>query len=413
MRIPTLVPILFALLALLLPSDVVSAHPPAQAPGCTTASPSGDPSIGPTPTVCYSREIVASEGSNPDNRFYVSWISSSAEQGAVQIISGKLYPDTCSECSSGTLHYVRVDSLQTNTTYQFDIISGGRRYDNTGSHWQIPVGPFLAPPPPFNILGSVKNPDGSDASEALVYVTIQRADGSGTSSLLSQLMTGADSGFFHLSLSDARTTDYSSRFGYSSTSDNLTITAIGLTGSVSWAGKTGDPRPGKRLLILTLGSGGGTVATATPSPIPSTSTPTPVTPTVTQTLPPATATVLAATETAAVLTSTPTFTLVPPATTAPRATATRQLFIEPTLTAPLITIAPAATTSAQATLASTEEATSEPSTTRVIRLATATPAASSAFAGIVSGGSIFAVLAVVAFIGAAILGVAALYVWRK
>jgi hypothetical protein len=51
--------------------------------------------------------------------------------------------------------------------------------------------------------------------------------------------------------------------------------------------------------------------------------------------------------------------------------------------------------------------------TRVIRPVTTTPEGSSLFGGIASGGSIFAVLAVTAFIGAATLGVAALYFWKR
>lgn len=412
MRIPTFVLILLASIALLSPADVVFAYPPAQVSSCTTASPSPDPTVGPTPTVCISDVIVNADGASPQNRFSVSWVSVSPEAGQVQLVGGGTFNDERSATFAGTTHYVQLNNLQSNTTYQFDIVSGGKTYTNNGQHWSVAIGPALTPSAPFNILGRVKNPDGSDADEALVYVTIQRADGA-FSSLLSQIMTSDDGGFFHLNLSDARTTDYSSRFSFNPSSDKLTITAIGPTGAASWTGKTGDPRPGKPTLFLTLGSGGGTAATSTPSPIPSTSTPTPVTPTATQTLPPATATALAATETATALAPTPTFTPVPAVATAVRPTATRQLFIEPTLTVPLITIQPAATTSAQATLANPEEGTPEPFTTRVIRLATATPEATSTFAGITSSSSLFAVLAAVAFIGAAFLGIAALYLWKR
>ena len=414
-----LVPVLLFLLLLFGPAEVIQAHPPEQVTDCTTASPGPDPSA----TVCVSDVIVTTAGVSPNNRFSVSWISTSRETGAVKLIGGDTLSDIRGASFSGITHYVQVSNLQPNTDYQFDINSGGNTYTNNGQHWSINIGPVLTPAAPDNIIGRVKNPGGGDAAEALVYARVQRASDSAISSLLSMNppMSSDDSGFFHsISVSDARSVDassnYDGRFSYNSNNDKLTLTAVGPGGYGSTTANinAAHPRPGGVNVILTLGSGFVSYNTPTPTPIPPTSTPTPITPTATQTLPALTATALAATETATAFTSTPTLTPAPPSATAPRPTATTQPLIPPTATVPFITIVPAGQTQvAEATLESTQEVSPEPLITRVLHPITTTPEASSVFAGIASGGSIFAVLAATAFIGAATLGAAALYVWKR
>jgi hypothetical protein len=155
-----------------------------------------------------------------------------------------------------------------------------------------------------------------------------------------------------------------------------------------------------------------------------------------------------ATSTATELPASATSTRVPRRSRTPRASPTRQLFVEPTLVKPGITVRPAATPAASsagqvtpetgadltevasatesstatlepgATAESTEpnpESIEEtgPTSTLVIRRATATPDSTSAVGGIVSGASPLVAVALLAFVGAAVLGIAALFVWRK
>jgi hypothetical protein len=409
-----LVPLLLGLIMVLRPAEVTQAHPPEQAADCTTATPSADPS----PTVCVSDVIVTTQGVSPNNRFSVSWISIAPETGAVRLVGGDTFSDARGPSFSGVTHYVQVSNLQPDTSYQFDIVSGTNSYTNDGQHWEINVGPPVAPPAPDNIIGRVKKPDGvNDADEALVYAQVQRTSDSVFSSLLSMNppITADDGGFFHsISLSDARSVDtnsnYDGQFSYNPNKDKVVITAVGPGGfgSVTVNVNVAHPRPGGVNVNLKLGSGFVSYNTPTSTPVPPTSTPTAVTPTLTQTLLPLTATAFSETQTATAVASTPSLTPLP------RPSATRRPVIVPTATEPIITIVPAdGTQVAESTLESTLEVSPEPITTRAIRPTTPTPGTSSAFAAIASSGAIFAMLALAAFVGAAILGAAALFVWKK
>lgn len=410
---------LLALLLLLPLTGKAQAHAPSQASDCTTASPGADPS----PTVCVSEVIVTTNAVAPSNRFSVSWVSQTPETGSVKMVGiDSSFGDVRGPGFSGITHYVQVSNLQPSAAYLFDVISGGNTYTNGGQHWNVTVGPALNQPSPDNIIGRVKNADGSDATEALVYAKVVRVSDSAASSLVSMNppMTQDDGGLLHsISLSDARTIasnlNYDGQFAYDPKRDKVVVTAVGPDGFASVTVNIGaaKPRAGGVNVILTLGSGFVSYNTPTATPIPPTLTATPITPTATQTEPPLTATALAATETATAFTSTPTFAAAPPTATIPRPTATRPPII-PTATVPIITIVPAGqTNAAQATLEAELEGTPQPVSTRFIYPLTEKPPGNSLLTGITSGASILAALAIVAFIGAAVLGGAAIFIWRR
>lgn len=406
-------------LILPLPSGTALASLPAQGSDCATATPAADPS----PTVCVGEVVVNTAGVAPDNRLSISWVSVGPETGTVKSVGiDSTYGDVRGPGFSGITHYVQVSNLPPGADYQFDIISGGNTYTNGGQHWSVNIGPALNPPAPVNIIGQVKNHDGSPATEAIVYAQVLRSSDSAVSSLLSMNppVTTEDQGVFHLSLSDARSVDsnmnFDGQFTFDQSKDKVVVTAVGADGfaSIIVPITSAKPHPGPFGVNLILGRGIVAYNTATPSPIPPTLTATPITPTATQTLPPLTATALAATETAAAFTATPTLTEAPPTATSPRPTSTRPPPVVPTATAPIITIVPTGQTEvAQATLGTTPEETAGPLITRIIYPLTETPPANSFFSGIVSGGSLLAALALVAFIGAALLGLAGIFVWRK
>ncbi len=414
------VPILFALFIFAQPANPARAFVPAQAPACTTSSPAGsDPSA----TVCVSEVLVKVDGASPQNSFVVSWGSTNSESGSVQLVGGAAFSDVRGDSFAGNTHYVQVNNLQPSTTYQFDIISGGTTFTNNNQHWSVTLGPALLDVPPNKITGRVKNADGTDAAEAIVYATIQRSSDSSISSLLSQVMTADNAGFFQIPLGDARTSDYSARFTFDRTKDKLIITAIGPGGFTSTTVLVNvalPPQPNPPNVTLTLGRGVVTVATATASPRPPTSTPTPITPSATPTLPPATATAFIATETAVAFTATPTKTpvpptAVPPTSTQPPPTATELPTLVPaaTLTNAAITISPAdqETLVAGGTISSTADA--NPKITRVSPRVTNPNPPSSLFGGTGLSNLIFLLLAIGAFTGAMILGVAAIFLWKR
>jgi hypothetical protein len=87
----------------------------------------------------------------------------------------------------------------------------------------------------------VKNPDGSNASDAIVVLTIQR--GQAVSAPLSMLVTPADGGFFHVNLSDLRVlNDPSHYFEYSRQGSLLTVQAVNASGSGLVRLDSSDPR---------------------------------------------------------------------------------------------------------------------------------------------------------------------------
>ncbi len=397
---------------LALPPGAALAHSPMQTGNCTTANPSDDPAVGPTPTVCLS---VLADLQSTTEAFAVSWNSALSEAGSVQLLGDSSIPDVRDPAFTGTTHYVKLDILQPSASYRFDILSGQKTYTNNRAHWSL-AGPKLPAPGRDPIQGRIKNPDGGNAGEAIVYVTIVHADDNDKSALLSQVVTDEDAGYITINLAYARTPDFSARFAYNKNTDKVLVMAVGAAGLASAPlTKISDLRPGKPGLTLTLGTGAGTAATATPSPIPATSTPTP---SATPTLPPETGTAIAATETAAVFTETATATHVPATATRVPPTETPELDLMPTAapppseTAERPTIASAEPTAIAAAGEASPLAPS-PRTTRLAPRVTPASAANSTVGGLALDNSSLGLLAVAAFIGAMILGGTAFFLWKR
>ncbi len=174
-----------------------------------------------------------------DTSFVVSWTTGASEPGQIVIVGLTPFNDDRGEKFSGATHYVTLEKLQPGKVYQFDIVSGGKSYNNGGAHWTVTTGATLAPPTPDLIVGQIKNPDGSVPADTIVLFVIQR--GAALSSPLSQLLTAEDNGFFHMSLSDARgQTDVTNYFTYAKT-DRVIIQALGSKGVGVINLESGDP----------------------------------------------------------------------------------------------------------------------------------------------------------------------------
>lgn len=409
-----LVGLVFSLSIILLAASTVTAAPSAQNAQCFNAPVSDDP----TATVCISRVVVVFDGTHPDNRYYVSWRTRNAEGGRVRLVGGGAFVDERGADYEGKTHYVKVNNLAADGKYQFDIISGGETYNNGGQHWTVNLGPAVsAATTPYTIFGRLKNPDGSDADGAIVYVTIRDADDNGTSGrsgLLSTLIRAEDGGdFFNINLEEARTRNNSTKFNYDPARDQVVINAVGADGSASESFKISDLHPPKPPPTFTLSeSGTGAAATATPT-IQPTETPNPTeTPTETA-IPERTATPIRLTSTPRPPTSTP---FVEPTLEEPGATSA---LVEPTdgvetLEAPTVVEDETriAINPAQVDQTPDSDDAPEPTRTRVIRGATATPVAvaSNPF---LSSNALFTALALVFVVGAILLGLVAFIVWKK
>ncbi len=175
-----------------------------------------------------------------DNSFVVTWTTAESEIGQVQLINGGTFNDDRGEKSSGKTHYVTVGGLSPETRYQFDVLSGGKKNDRGGIPYSVMTGARLDPPIPDLIIGQAENPDGSTATEAIIFFTIQRPQG--VSSPLSMLLTERDAGVFHVNLSDARVMSDPTHYLSYSQNDQVTIQAINPLGLGMLALTIGDPR---------------------------------------------------------------------------------------------------------------------------------------------------------------------------
>ncbi len=376
-------------------ADPARAEPPQQANACFNAPAAADP----TNSVCISNVVVLFNGVSPENQFVVSWRTQSAQTGSVKL-NNATYQDVRGAEFQGTTHYIKISGLAAKTTYTFDIVSGDETYTKGGAHWSVRLGPAIQPTTPYFIFGRVKNPDGSDADGAIVYAQVRDGDDKGTngrSSLLSGLIVLADGGdFFNINVETARTQNISQKYVYSADADRVYISAVGTQGSASKQFKISDLHPPKPPPSMILsGSGTGNVVTATPTLIPPTATPT-LSPTLTETITPS---------------PTLTHTALPPTkTSAPRGTATPN--VPPTFEN-VPTIAPDQATRLAATPDTTlvaipagEEI--EPPRTRVFGgVPEIQPPAQT------NNTVLFIGLAVVLFVGAVLLGLAAFFASRR
>lgn len=397
--------------------------PPGQNVQCYNAPATADPGA----TVCISNGKVVFAGTHPDNQFTVSWRSAAPEAGRVRLVGAGTFEDVRGRNFEGATHYVKVNNLTANTSYQFDIISGTKTFNNGGSHWTIKLGPAVSSPgAPYNIGARVRNPDGDAADGAIVYLSVRDADDAGTqgrSSLLSALIVEEDGGdTFFLDLRQARTRNFAAPFVFDENKDDVIVNVSGAAGRSAGTFKPADLHPPKPPPTLTLSaSGAGSVATATPT-IPPSITPTPV---------PATATPeLSATPDSTALAGTPT--VRPP-------TASNTPFLEPTLDSSAVPDEPTgegspeevATELVETQVSETLESGTaiavnpaepdataipgqapEPTRTRVVRGATATPVAAESNP-FLSSNALLTALALVFFVGAVLLGLAAFFVWRR
>lgn len=372
------------------------AHPVLQNASCLNAPAATDP----TATVCISNVIVPFNGMSEENQFAVSWRTSNAAQGRVQLRNGDTFDDVRGTNYRGQTHYVIIRNLAAKSTYAFDLISDGETFTNGGAHWTVRMGSAVDATTPYFIFGRVKNPDGSDADGTIVYAQVRDGDQQGTggrSGLVSAIIVLADGGnFFNMDLQNARTQNNANKFVFNPATDHVILNAFGAQGSARKQFDISDLHPPKPPASINLSaSGTGNVTTATPTLSP------------TQTLTPSNTTTQTATH---MPTAIETRTAVATETLEPNATETPAL---PPTFENVPTIAPDQATR----LASTPDTTSvaipageevEPPPTRVFGgVPVIEPPAQA------NNTLLLTALALVLFVGAVLLGLAAYFVSRR
>ena len=193
------------------------------------------PTVTPTPNQIT---ISAIRVTNLNARsFTVSWVTNLAATGQVRFGTSSANLNQTAFDVRGVdivddTHYVNLINLTPGTTYMFDLLSGGSVHDNGGAHFTATTGPELAPPASDTVFGQVVKEDGATFAEgAIVYVSVRDSDTQGSSSQsnwLSGLVSETD-GYWFLNLAEARTSDNTSYFTYSTSGDQAVIEVDGAT----------------------------------------------------------------------------------------------------------------------------------------------------------------------------------------
>ncbi len=169
-----------------------------------------------------------------DVTFSVVWISSSKEEGYIKYgvnetqldKEGRDVRDSFTSKGSYKAHYIETDRLEPDTTYFFEVYSGGRKYDNNGQGYMVKTFSTLPSPPPFETrAGTITNV--TDPSDWIIVFTLIDDDQLGSSGSSNYISSLPDSnGSWIVTIGDARTTDGSSYFSFS-TADILQASFLG------------------------------------------------------------------------------------------------------------------------------------------------------------------------------------------
>ncbi|MBC8477505.1 MAG: fibronectin type III domain-containing protein [Dehalococcoidia bacterium] len=152
--------------------------------------------------------------------FTVSWTTDSAckayvEYGETPYLGRYSYDDRGQDTVSMT-HHILTGYLTPETTYYYDIVCDGIRYNNGGKHYSVTTGPSILPEIPHVIWGQIFKADGETPAEgSIVYVKVVDADArgsAGTSQVKSRLVDS--DGKWGIVLGTLRTSELNEWFEY-------------------------------------------------------------------------------------------------------------------------------------------------------------------------------------------------------
>lgn len=163
-----------------------------------------------------------------DGQFAISWITDTPGTAAVLYGPGTNSINLLSiDNRVSTTHHIEIEipnGPSPNTTYYYDIISGGSTDDNRGQHYSIKTGPSITRTGSDLAYGTVYTANSTIASGSLVYLQIYNTDGKGSFGTSSEWSKVVDAdGSWSIDLINVRTNDFRSFFEYSSSGDSLSI----------------------------------------------------------------------------------------------------------------------------------------------------------------------------------------------
>jgi predicted outer membrane repeat protein len=200
-------------------------------PTATPTNPTATPTTPPTGTPIISDVRTSNVR---DVSFTVSWLTDIVTSGEVRYGTdpnnlNQTANDTRGSTINDETHYLSLAELLENTTYYFDVISADVTDNNNGMHYSVTTAPTLDVPNSDTIYGQILQADGTPpAVGAIVYITLQDANGAGSASQAALLSALAESnGNWSTNLGNARTEDFSGYFLYSASGDRLSLEALG------------------------------------------------------------------------------------------------------------------------------------------------------------------------------------------
>lgn len=187
-----------------------------------------------------------------DNSFTISWVTPDKQTVGFVIYGespslGNLTSDDRDAASKSQrfTHHVTAKNLSPSTKYFFKIGSNAKQYDNSGVPYELTTAPTTQDPPPLAdpAYGKIFKPDGSAATDALVYLTV--AGGTPLSSYT------RDDGNWLITLNNARRSDLTTYITYKETGDEIALfVQAGLVGTARAATDTNNDAP---VPTITLG----------------------------------------------------------------------------------------------------------------------------------------------------------------
>ncbi len=106
-----------------------------------------------------------------------------------------------------TLHYVEIGDLVPGANYKYNIVVGGKEYDNDGKSYSFKTGPILETvQTPRPLKGEVEDSTG-DSEEVIVYLYVKK-----NATISNKISTLTNEKRYTLDLSNLRTSDLSSYF---------------------------------------------------------------------------------------------------------------------------------------------------------------------------------------------------------
>ncbi|MEA3439257.1 MAG: hypothetical protein U9R58_03155 [Chloroflexota bacterium] len=196
-----------------------------------------------------------------DNTLAVSWTTIAETTGEIHYGTAptnldQVAYDTRGASFSDDIHYIKIQALNPETLYYFDIHSGGNIDNNNGNHYEVFTGPTLSIPPQVETsYGQVFLSDGVTWVEyCIVYITLADNDElgrPGKSSPMSSLIEKGEEGYWDTKLINARLTDLSDYFSYSSVSgDEVELEAqCGRDGAAAQSVDTDNTMPAPAMIL--------------------------------------------------------------------------------------------------------------------------------------------------------------------